>query len=51
MTNFDTGQFTKYIVAELKKITGLEVVLLNPSGDSKFPCAVVGTPLSRVLIK
>lgn len=45
---FDTGQFTKWIVAELEKINNLEVVLANPSGDSIFPCAVVSTPLKRI---
>lgn len=46
---FDTGQFTKWIVAELEKINKLEVVLSNPSGDSIFPCAVVSTPLKRIV--
>jgi len=49
MTDFDTAQFTKWVVAKLDTITGLEVVLSNPSGDSIFPCAVVGTPLTRVV--
>lgn len=48
MTEFDTGQFTKWIVEELNKIENLEVVLSNPSGESKFPCAVVSTPLTRI---
>lgn len=49
MTNFDTSQFTKWVVGKLATITGLEVVLSNPSGESEFPCAVVSTPLIRVL--
>jgi len=49
MTELDTGQVTKWIVGKLQAITGLEVVLSNPSGDSKFPCAVVGTPLIRIV--
>lgn len=49
MTDFDTSQFTKWVVAKLDTITGLEVVLANPSGDSVFPCAVVSTPLIRVV--
>jgi hypothetical protein len=49
MTDFDTGQFTKWVVAKLNTITNLEVVLSNPSGNSIFPCAVVGTPLIRVV--
>ena len=49
MTDFDTSQFTKWVVAKLDTIEGLEVVLANPSGDSVFPCAVVSTPLIRVI--
>lgn len=49
MTNFDTSQFTKWVVGKLATIKGLEVVLSNPSGESEFPCAVVSTPLIRVL--
>lgn len=49
MTNFDTAQFTKWVVGKLKLVNSLEVVLTNPSGDSIFPCAVVGTPLRRVV--
>lgn len=49
MTDFDTSQFTKWVVAKLDTIEGLEVVLANPSGDSVFPCAVVSTPLIRVV--
>jgi hypothetical protein len=49
MTDFDTGQFIEWVVDKLDTITGLEVVLSNPSGDSKFPCAVVSTPLRRVV--
>lgn len=49
MTDFDTSQFTKWVVAKLDTISGLEVVLANPSGDSVFPCAVVSTPLIRVV--
>lgn len=49
MTELDTGQLTKWIVGYLKNVTGLEVVLANPSGDSTFPCAVVSTPLIRIL--
>jgi hypothetical protein len=49
MTNFDTSQFTKWVVGKLKEVSGLEVVLSNPTGESIFPCAVVTTPLRRVV--
>jgi hypothetical protein len=48
MTEFDTGQFTKWVVEKLNQVDDLEVVLSNPSGDSIFPCAVVSTPLIRI---
>lgn len=49
MTEFDKEKFTKWVVQFLNEISALEVVLSNPKADSIFPCAVVGTPLDRVV--
>lgn len=48
MIEFDTSQFTKWVVDKLDNISNLNVVLSNPKGNSSFPCAVVSNPLKRI---
>lgn len=51
MTEFDTSNFVESVYNELVKDTNLiQVVLVNPTDESSFPCAVIGTPLKRVQI-
>lgn len=46
----DTDVLVKMVVSKLEEIDNLEVVLENPQADSKFPCAVVSTPLKSITI-
>ena len=50
VTELAVSDFTKQIYTQLSSITGLNIVLSNPSSDSEFPCAVISTPYKRVKI-
>jgi hypothetical protein len=47
MKEIDEREFSDLVCEELEKI-GEEVLLNNPSTDSKFPCRVINTPLKSV---
>lgn len=48
MTELTTKQFSDLVYDKLNKI-GDEVILDNPTTESKFPCRTIGTPLETVL--
>jgi len=48
MTEFSKKTFTQMIYNKLSTITGLAVVLSQPTDESIFPCAVIGNPLTNI---
>lgn len=48
MTEFSKKTFTQMVYTKLATITGLSVVLSQPTNESIFPCAVIGNPLTSI---
>lgn len=48
MTEFSKKTFTQMVYTKLATISGLTVVLSQPTDESTFPCAVINNPLTSI---
>lgn len=48
MTEFSKKTFTQMVYTKLASISGLTVVLSQPTDESIFPCALINNPLTSI---
>ena len=48
MHKLNLDDFTKIVVSKIQELSNKEVILSTPKSNSKFPCAVVRTPIETI---